>query len=304
MNRVLAKGFRVLAIVLVTLGTSVKASIELKQSVFDREGHKLKYDSPLSDLTQPLYAGSDEFSSTSIDQPSTISQKSPAKAFFLSLAVPGLGQFYYGSKIKPLVFLSAEVVSWVFYSKWHSDGNDLTDKYEAFNQNHWSRDSYENKYLLWTYGVTDDELINETEVTHHLPDEMTQQYYEMTGKYNQFAWGWDDATLNDSTLDDFSAENHPPPITGDATIPHSAHRFEYEQMRNDANNKYDQATRMIFVSMANRLISAFEAYFVTRHRNNKTKGTGIDLTSFKVRAGLKSYHAKRDTPFVTVAYKF
>jgi hypothetical protein len=307
MNRVLAKGFWVLPVIVVLLGTSVKASIELKQSVFDREGHKLKYDSPLSDLTQPLDAGSDEFSLTSVDQPSTISQKSPAKAFFLSLAVPGLGQFYYGSKIKPLVFLSAEVVSWAFYAKWHGDGNDLTDKYEAFNQNHWSRDSYENKYLLWTYGVTDDDSVNNaTEVTHHLPDDMTQQYYEMTGKYNQFAWGWDDATLNDSTLEELINQNPNTgrPIKDDASTPYSARRLQYEKMRDDANNKYDQATRMIFVSMANRLISAFEAYFVTRHRNNKTKGTGIDLTSFKVRAGLKSYHAQRDTPFFTVTYKF
>jgi hypothetical protein len=306
MNRVSAKGFWVLAIVVVLWGASVKASIELEQSVFDSERHKIKFDSPLSSLTQPLDSSSDEFSLTSFDQSSTFPHKSPAKAFFLSLAVPGLGQFYYGSKIKPLVFLSAEVVSWAFYAKWHGNGNDLTDKYEAFNQNHWSRDSYENKYLLWTYGVTDDDSIKyATEVSHHLPDDMSQQYYEMTGKYRQFAWGWDDAELDGKPLDSFAPPADPPPaITGDATTPYSDHRLEYEQMRDDANNKYDQATRMIFVSMANRLISAFEAYFVTRHRNNKAKGTGIDFTSFKVRAGLKSYHAKRDTPFFTVTYKF
>lgn len=27
---------------------------------------------------------------------------------------------------------------------------------------------------------------------HHLPDQKTQQYYEMIGKYEQFRWGWDD----------------------------------------------------------------------------------------------------------------
>ncbi|MFQ6008302.1 MAG: hypothetical protein ACE5K8_05045 [Candidatus Zixiibacteriota bacterium] len=304
MNRVFAKGFWVLTIV-VLLGTPVKASIELQSSVFNREGYKIKYASSLSSLAQRNpSADSSNLSLTSFEQPSTFSYKSPAKAFFLSLAVPGLGQFYYGSKVKPLVFLSAEVVSWVFYTKWHRDGDDLTNEYEAFNQAHWSRDRYENKYLWWTYNVTDDELINAQEITHHLPDDMNQQYYEMTGKYNQFAWGWDDAELDGRRLDDFNASDPPPAIKDSFTTPYSARRIQYEKMRDDANNKYDQATRMIFVSMANRLISAFEAYFVTRNRNNKTKGSGIDLTSFKIRASLKSYHARRDTPFFTVTCKF
>ena len=78
------------------------------------------------------------------------------------------------------------------YAKCHGDGNDITDRYEAFNRTYWHDDRYAT-YLFWNYGVTDDDLINSAETTHHLPDTRTQQYYEMTGKYDQFAWGWDDA---------------------------------------------------------------------------------------------------------------
>ncbi|MBE9479092.1 MAG: hypothetical protein IMY80_03930, partial [Chloroflexi bacterium] len=201
-------------------------------------------------------------------------------------------------------FLSAEVASWIFYFKWHGQGDDLTDEYEQFNRDHWYRERYEDKFLLWTYGVADDDSIKGEEgITEHLPDEDNQQYYEMTGKYDQFAWGWDDAVRNDSTLYHYDSSNSPGPCIDDG-VPSSENRDTYEGMRDNANKRYDRATRMIFVSIANRLISAFEAYFVTKSRNNKIKRDTWDLTRLKVRTSLKSYHSYGDTPFVTFAYRF
>ncbi len=232
--------------------------------------------------------------------------KSPAKAFFLSLAVPGLGQYYYGSKVKPVLFLGAEVASWVMYFNWHGEGEDITAEFEAFNREHWSRDRYEQQYLLWTYGVTDDDSLPPATpgITHNLPDTRTQQYYEMTGKYDQFAWGWDDAVLGGNALDDYSSTDPPPMIVSDATAPSSANRLHYETRRNDANNAFDKATRMIFVSMANRLISAFEALFTTKSINRDLQRSGGSFGKIKVNAKLKSFYTKRDTPYVTVTYKF
>jgi hypothetical protein len=283
--------------------TNAAASIKLKGSVFEREYHRIRYETAFQALGENSGFSADaSFSSFVTGSAESSELKSPGKAFFYSLAVPGLGQYYYGSKVKPLLFLSAEVASWVFYFKWHGQGDDLTDKYEAFNRDHWYRERYED-FLLWVYDTTDDNAIDTIGITHHLPETENQQYYEMTGKYDQFAWGWDDAVRNDSTLDDYDSSNPPGPCIDDG-VPSSENRDTYEEMRDNANNKYDRATRMIFVSIANRLISAFEAYFVTKSRNNKIKQDTWDLTRLKVRTSLKSYHSYGDTPFVTFAYRF
>ncbi len=284
------------------VSASAAASVKLNQSLFDRELQKLRYETTSQSSENSVTFAADEtflLATTGfVERPKL---KSPGKAFFYSLMVPGLGQFYYGSKIKPLVFLSAEAASWAFYFKWHGEGDDLTDDYEAFNRDYWYRDRYED-FLLWTYDTTDDRAIHEPGITHHLPDTRTQQYYEMTGKYDQFAWGWDDAVHHDSSLYDFDSTNAPPSI--DEAVPYSALRLEYEKMRNDANNRYDRATRMIFVSIANRLISAFEAYFVVKSRNNKIKKNTWGIERLKVRTKLKSYHSHWDTTFVTFTYRF
>jgi len=305
--------------------TNAAASIKLKGSIFEREHHRIRYEAAFQALDENSgFSADDDFSSVVTGSAESPELKSPGKAFFYSLAVPGLGQYYYGSKVKPVLFLSAEVASWIFYFKWHGQGDDLTDEYEAFNRAHWFQKRYEDQ-LRWTYDeeirdaydldpmadldtiAIDDKDIDVGEMTHDLPDERSQQYYEMTGKYDQFVWGWDDAELNGDTLYGdvyYDSAHAPPTIKDEASTPHSDNRDEYEGMRNDANNKYDRATRMIFVSIANRLISAFEAYFVTKSRNNKIKRDTWDLTRLKVRTSLKSYHSYGDTPFVTFAYRF
>jgi len=293
--------------------TSAESSTVPKESVFENELLKIKYNSLFNSNNNSILASSDNFviENGSVKFISNYQYKSPAKAFLLSLVLPGLGQFYYGSKIKPFVFLGVEVTSWTYYFKWHNDGNKITDEFESFNRAHWIRDNYENKFLLWVTGVSDDASVGAefNELTHHLPDTHTQQYYEMTGKYDQFSWGWDDAVLNGNTIDDYSASNPPPRILNDSTTPYSANRLFYEKRRKDANDKFDQAKKMVILSMTNRLISAFEAFFMTRHINkikNREKSSlgRKSFSSMKFSAKLKSMHSKRDTPYLTFTYKF
>ena len=251
-----AKQVALATILMALFITNAAASIKLKGSVFEREHHRIRYETAFQAFDENSgFPADDDFSSVVTGSAESHELKSPGKAFFYSLAIPGLGQYYYGSKVKPVLFLSAEVASWIFYFKWHGQGNDLTDEYEAFNRDHWYRDRYED-FLLWVYDTTDDNAIDTIGITHHLPDSRSQQYYEMTGKYDQFAWGWDDAERNDSTLyNHYDSSNSPGPCIDDG-VPSSENRDTYEGMRDDANNKYDRATRMIFVSIANRLISA------------------------------------------------
>ncbi|RKX26822.1 MAG: hypothetical protein DRP45_02600 [Candidatus Zixiibacteriota bacterium] len=290
--------------VLLVLGSVMSVSaFELENSLLADDMHKLKYSFALS---------GDDFSNTDSeisafvnDQDARgkaiIKKKSPLKAFALSAAVPGLGQYYYGSRVKPFVFLGAEITAWVLHVKWHNDGDDATDVYEAFNDQWWHRDRYED-YISWAYRVSSDQSITGL---HHLPDTKTQQYYEMTGKYDQFLWGWDDAVLPDGTTWDDRDSTNTVPISNDPnSTPYSAKRFYYESLRHDANQKYGRATKMIAVSMANRLISAFEAYFVVRHHNSKTPDQDNAFARLNVSAELKTFHTAADTPFLNVAYKF
>lgn len=288
---------------LLLLITETKAGIDLKQTVFEQEMQKIRFD-----YANNYYADDDEQALTDFVGGDSVhhkhaghSLKSPGKAFFLSLAIPGLGQYYYGSRTKPVLFLATEVLCWSMNIKYNNDGDDITAEFEAFNREHWSRDSYE-QYLLWTYGASDDDDIDAQEINHHLPDTDTQQYYEMTGKYDQFSWGWDDAVLNETTLSDYSSVDPPPKLPGN--IPYSSRRFAYEQRRHDANNKYDTADKMIMAAMLNHLISAFEAYFMTKKYNDNLASDDTGFSRLRLQTQLKSVYSSYDTPYVKLTLKF
>ena len=238
---------------------------------------------------------------TQTDNGATVGQTgpkrlSPGKAFVMSLVVPGLGQFYNGSKVKAAGFLALDVTSWLMHFKYRSDGNDLTDKFNAFADQYWAQGRYE-EYLSKAYnGKTDDDSITATEVSHHLPDTKTQQYYEMIGKYDQFSWGWDDASLNDSSINQFTIMF--PAVA--SNIPYSAHRLEYEIMRENANNKFDASDKWMIVSLANHIISAFDALISARRHNNNAGGG--EFGRLKIRADLRSFASRHDTPYLRCSY--
>lgn len=272
-------------------------------SIFDKELHKVKYNY--------AYAASmggegawdfDEPTSTSDDITETRGYKSPAKAFFLSLAVPGLGQYYYGSKVKSAAFIGVEAAAWIFHINWHNKGEELTDEFEQFNRDHWIQDHYED-YLEIVYGSRDDDSISAQEVSHTLPETRTQQYYEMTGKYDQFAWGWDDAILYDSITYQDWGTSPPPAITGPSYAPYSSRRVAYEIMRDESNKKLDNANKMLMVAVANHVVAAVEAFISAKSINRSFKKAG-EFSNWKIKPTLKSYNNKRDTPYLKVTYKF
>jgi len=289
--------------VLILLVGKVEAGIDLQKSVFEQEMQKIRFDYTngyfADDSEKPLTGFID--SNTIRNEDTGYKQKSPAKAFFLSLAIPGLGQYYYGSRTKPFLFLATEALCWGMNVKYNNDGDDITAEFEAFNREHWNQESYE-QYLLWAYGASDDDDIDAQEINHHLPDTRTQQYYEMTGKYDQFSWGWGDAVLSGTTLADYSSEDPPPKLPGN--IPYSSNRFAYEQRRHDANNKYDVAKKMIIAAMVNHLISAFEAYFMTKKYNDNLPADEMDFSRLKLQTQFKSIYSRYDTPFVKLTLNF
>ncbi|MBN1211563.1 MAG: hypothetical protein JXA92_03220 [candidate division Zixibacteria bacterium] len=283
-------------------------AVELKPSVFESELQAIRYDYSLLAMAADDFAEFSGEADTSMAIMRGNKYKSPVKAMLLSLAVPGLGQYYYGSKVKSAIFLGTEITAWTLHIMWHGDAEDMTDEFETFNREHWLESRYERFLELAYYGYTDDDDIptggdSAVGITHHLPDTRTQQYYEMTGKYNQFAWGWDDAVLDGDSLGDFDESNPPPRIVSDETTPYSSLRFEYETMRADANDKFNDANKMITVAIINRIISGFEAYFMTRHRNKQADNGSNVFSRIHFEAGMKTFYTYKDTPFFKMSYQ-
>lgn len=209
--------------------------------------------------------------------PEVAGEKSVQQAFFMSIIIPGSGQLYTGSKIKALLFVGIEALSWYGYANYQDNGDDKTVEFEAFANQHWSRDYY---------GEFLETVPPDHHFTHTLPGTNTQQYFEMIGKYDQFVYGWDDAT--------------PLPRTY-ANLPFasSERRLVYEDMRHAANKEYSKSTNMIILAMVNHLVSGVEAAFAARRHNNRLESLA-DRLSFKAR--LVSLDNER-VPFLTVSYK-
>ncbi|MCK4857632.1 MAG: hypothetical protein KAT58_06680 [candidate division Zixibacteria bacterium] len=205
------------------------------------------------------------------------SYRSPGRAFFSSLLVPGGGQWYNQSKTKAAVFFGIELIFWYGYFSYHGTGKDREEEYRDYADQYWSPELYRN-WLIEEKGVIDDE--DTTLFTHHLPNTMTQQYYEMIGKYDQFNYGWHDTDYrsNDSN---------------------SVYRTLYLEIRDRSNDAFGKAKIVAIFSIANHLISAFEAALAAK-RYNRSQDSFARL---RVKASLASYGGET-IPRVTLTYGF
>ena len=93
--------------------------------------------------------------------PETRKGKSSKRAFLFSALVPGLGEWYAGSKKRGLAFLGAEAALWGMWAVWTGKGNDLEEEFRAVADEHWDPINY----LAWR-GST---ISNNSSITHALP---------------------------------------------------------------------------------------------------------------------------------------
>lgn len=232
-------------------------------------GNKLEFKQPQGDLRDDIY----EFNT-----------KSPLKAFVFSLAIPGAGQFYNGSKIKAGTFFAIDAILWSGYLINHSKGVGQEDDYRAYADEHYIASVYRD----W-WNVQDTSIQNK--FSHRLifdatgnPDR-SHEYYENIGKYDQFQVGWDDIGLN-----------YPPPGVPGGTVVVSPHRQAYLDMRRQANDYFSNATTFPMVSIANHLVSAFEAAIGARRYNRGTRQYSLQFESKNIDGKV--------APFVVVQAKF
>jgi hypothetical protein len=217
-------------------------------------------------------------------------KKSPLLAGAMSMVVPGAGEFYTKSYWRAGGFVLAEAALWVFYASYYSKGNNQTDLFQTYADDHWSVVRYAQwiqanvtqlnpdvtsftGYLIpgtesrppWER--VDWGKVNAVEnaiaqrsgngFTHQLPHRPEQQYFELIGKYPQFAAGWDDAGV-------MTPERI---VNSDV----SARFLEYSKMRGKANDFYNIATTGSVLIVVNHLLSALDAAWSAAEFNHQLK---------------------------------
>jgi hypothetical protein len=227
-------------------------------------------------------------------------QKSTKRGFLYSLLLPGAGEFYAGSKLKAALFFGMEAAFWTGYFSYHKKGKDKEDEFIDYANAHWDVYAYSESLLTHYAGFGKDSVTNividtpgifyasptdSIVISHSMYLELgpnldkDQQYYETIGKYDQFRFGWDDYDgVNFLTL----------------------HREFYLDLRYDSNSLLDKANRFVMISLANHLLSAFDAAISVRSYNRK----GEKFSTIDIQVRLAQYNENEIIPKLTVSTKF
>ena len=200
-------------------------------------------------------------------------KKSVLQATLFSAVIPGSGQFYNNSYVKGLAFLGFEITAWILNATYKSSGNNLTEKFEKFADEHWSADEYwasiddaiERDKANGEFdcgGKTPEECSRSdyeaANFSHFLPDTKNQTYYENIGKYGQFNAGWDD--------------------TDKIEVRDSKNGLNYVNQRIKANDKFDMATLFSSLALLNHVLSAFDAGYSSYRYNKSQVQTKLTMT--------------------------
>ena len=266
-------------LLLVMLSVSVCSSFELGKDVLAQaSGEEQKEESESKSL----------FSSSQV--------LSTKKAFLMSLAIPGTGELYCKSIIKAVSFIGIEALSIGGYAYFIHQYTIKRDDYRAYADSHWIRDVW----ISWYDSLCALKDTNELGI-EKLPSTKTQQYYEMIGKYDWFAFGWDDIIERDD-FDSLvqvtyeiagytpASDVHDEITARVLSKLYSAHREHYMNMRKEANDKYTVAKYFLGALIFNHIVSAFDAAITAKIHNDKLyKGfTGINRVRFSTRLAVRS----------------
>ncbi len=215
--------------------------------------------------------------------------RSTKRAFFYSLILPGAGELYAGSYVKSAAFFACEAAFWSGFFFYLHRYNVKVDEFRDYADEHW----YEDVWRQWYDSLC--ALKDTTELgIEILPDEHNQQYYEMIGKYDWFTFGWDDVVERDDydslvqasyeMAGLYPADQVHEVLVRDilSKIP-SPHREHYMEMRNDANEQYTIAKYFVGAAIVNHLLSAFDAAWTVKRRNDRLYKGFSGIQSIRLR---------------------
>ncbi len=106
--------------------------------------------------------------------------------------------------------------------------------------------------------------------SHTLPDFSEQQYYELVGKYYQFAPGWEDYPAWRDENGEFTVAIDPSMTGPDDSRPNvSARFFQYADDHAHANDVLRRASRVTTLLIATHFIAAIEAAVSAKLHNDR-----------------------------------
>lgn len=173
-------------------------------------------------------------------------KKSPAKAFLLSLLVPGAGQYYAGNSSNSAIYFGAELLLIGGYLYYSSESDNMIDKYKNYADTHFyyngsdpDRKSY---YEMWPI------LVERVYAKTALPREKVGEYWELIGKLPELTVFWDKPEQQ---------------------------KFYYD-MRQEANQDYKNANRMLGLMAINHVVSAVDALLSVKKYNTRLSSSLYD----------------------------
>jgi hypothetical protein len=216
----------------------------------------------------------------------------------MSAVVPGLGQAYNKDWIGMAIFVAAEAALIIGYASAKSSGNDGVEAYELYANLNWSPVRYAewlNAYSGYSGpeiglpSLSDEELMHPDEwsaaqraeidaffndirqaerssvylstgaaFSHVIPYFGEQQYYELIGKYFQYAPGWDDYTYD-------------PDADPRDVMPEDAKFYTYAIDHAAANDDLRRAKTLGALVIINHFAAAIEAAVVARLHNKRIR---------------------------------
>ena len=214
-------------------------------------------------------------------------EKSPVLSGVLSAILPGAGQVYNEDWWIAGIFVAVEAALITTAVVYDNKGDDQTEYFENYaddytNPDHnWSVVRYAewlaqyegadlNKIMIpGTEGLPPWERVNWAELnaaekgSHNLPPHGEQQYYELIGKYHQYASGWND-------------------YTGGANNELISQNFTYYAgERGEANDYYNTSSTAIVGVYINHILSAAEAVWgATRFNKNLAVNFRVEPFNF------------------------
>ncbi len=181
-----------------------------------------------------------------------VPRKSPTEAFLYSLAIPGMGQIYTGAK-HGYIYTAAEIGLLVTYFLLRNSAVNTRDDYRDV-----VRDNVifigPGSFESWDI-IEDFEHATQYENWNHVYDSATTR--TRTGK-----WYWKD--LDPSLKDEKDTD-----IEFD-----SKYRLEAYDLRQDANDTFQQARTVLGLVILNHIFSAVEARITTKRWNQKMQQAG------------------------------
>lgn len=189
-----------------------------------RFGHPLGFD-------RSLLIGKQEIKMMSTAPPSK------AKAFLLSLALPGAGEYYAGSKKMARIFLGAEILLWATYFTFRAYGNQKKDDYQSYAVAHAGIDPSGKDHAYFVNIENYDNIRDYNEAKLRQRD--VSAVYPETQEY---AWDWDS----------------------------DASRQRFERLRYSSDAAYTRALFVIGGVILNHVISGIDAARLARKSGGNT----------------------------------